>query len=105
MSLLPLWAKKPKHKKAVVATSRGWEVASTGELLKSVKNLDAKLSVFLKEVKEIEEPEVEGIDLVDDPIISSKETETSVESDEKPKKRGRRTKAEIEADKVKKDLD
>jgi len=50
MSVLPIWAKQPKHKKTVVATNKGWEVEETGELLASHKGLDQKLSELYQEI-------------------------------------------------------
>lgn len=47
MSIEPVWLRKPKHKELVVASSKGWIVASTGELLVSVKDLDKKLALYL----------------------------------------------------------
>lgn len=49
MSSLPHWARKPNHKKKVVATNRGWMVQETGEYLKLVKNLDQRLKELKKE--------------------------------------------------------
>lgn len=52
MSKLPVWARKPKHRKEVVATSRGWMVKETGEYLKLVRDLDTKLADLNKEAQE-----------------------------------------------------
>lgn len=41
---LPSWAVVPKHKKTVVASSKGWIVEDTGEILVRVRDLDQKLS-------------------------------------------------------------
>lgn len=49
---LPHWARKPQHKKEVVATPLGWMVKETGEYLKLVKNLDQKLQSLSKELQE-----------------------------------------------------
>lgn len=43
----PAFLNKPKHKDLVVATSRGWVVEKTGELLVSVKNLDQRIAEHL----------------------------------------------------------
>lgn len=43
--------KKPKHKKEVIATDRGWEVEETGELLTSRKNLKTDLDALETEKK------------------------------------------------------
>ena len=42
--MLPLWARKPNHSKKVIATDRGWVVEQTGEVLKSIKGLDKRLT-------------------------------------------------------------
>lgn len=39
--------RKPKHKELVVATSKGWVVERTGELLVSIRGLDQKLKETL----------------------------------------------------------
>lgn len=43
----PSFLNKPKHKDNVIATSRGWVVEKTGELLVSVKNLDQRIAEHL----------------------------------------------------------
>lgn len=43
----PAFLNKPNHKGTVVATSRGWVVEATGELLVSVKNLDQRIAEHL----------------------------------------------------------
>ena len=43
----PAFLNKPKHKDNVIATSRGWVVEKTGELLVSVKNLDQRIAEHL----------------------------------------------------------
>lgn len=43
----PAFLNKPKHKDVVVATSKGWVVEKTGELLVSVKNLDQRIAEHL----------------------------------------------------------
>ena len=53
MRVLPIWAKIPKHKNKVIATSRGWVVESTGEVLVSVKGLDKKLIALNAEIKDV----------------------------------------------------
>lgn len=54
MSILPIWARKPKHKKEVVATKRGWEVKETGELLVSNRRLDEKLKALITEIQDLD---------------------------------------------------
>lgn len=51
--------RKPKHKELVVATSKGWEVERTGELLVRFRGLDQKL----KETVIIEGEEYTVVDL------------------------------------------
>jgi hypothetical protein len=43
---LPFWAVKPKHKKTVIVTPKGWAVEETGELLVRVRDLDQKLAEY-----------------------------------------------------------
>ena len=43
----PAFLNKPNHKDNVIATSRGWAVEKTGELLVSVKNLDQRIAEHL----------------------------------------------------------
>jgi hypothetical protein len=50
MSKIPMWARKPNHKKKVIATNRGWEVESTEEVLKCVRNLADKLAELAGDV-------------------------------------------------------
>jgi uncharacterized membrane protein len=54
MSKLPVWARKPSHKKEVVATDRGWVVKETGEILRRVSDLPTKLRQLVDETREIE---------------------------------------------------
>lgn len=58
MAKLPVWARKPKHKQKVIATDRGWLVEETGEILKRVNDLPAKLKELFSEVKELETVEI-----------------------------------------------
>ena len=53
---LPVWAVKPKHKKTVVVTPKGWALEETGELLVRVRDLDQKLAEY-------------GITLYDEEVI------------------------------------
>lgn len=56
MSLqLPAWARKPKHKKKVIATDRGWVVEETGELLSSQANLCQRLKQLHEELGSVVE--------------------------------------------------
>ena len=54
MSKLPTWARKPDHKKTVIATERGWTVKETGEVLRLVSDLPSKLKQLFDEAREIE---------------------------------------------------
>lgn len=47
---LPIWARVPKHRQEVVATEKGWVVKETGELLRSVTNLPARLEQLKEDV-------------------------------------------------------
>lgn len=89
---LPQWARKPKHRKEVVATPRGWMVKETGEYLKLIKNLDERLKLLKVELDqsldalavvetkdvEVEETAIEAEDVV---VVEEEEKE------ETPKKR------------------
>lgn len=61
----PNWAVKPKHRKEVVATDKGWIVKDTGEMLLRVNGLLDKLKEFNGEKVEApkqpekQEPKVE----------------------------------------------
>ncbi len=98
MSNLPQWARKPAHKKEVVATPRGWMVKETGEYLKLVRDLDQRLKELKKEAEEVSvsgyepsEPEAVSTPVVE-PETPEKETqgeEKTVSEEPKPKRRGR----------------
>jgi hypothetical protein len=117
----PNWLKKPKHRKEVVMSDKGWIVKDTGELLVSVPNMKAKLAAYLgtseemtpsyPEVKIIAEPVVTEPEVVTDvpvetaddlinDLIPSEEAEPVVEAEVKEeapkKKRGRKPKAKPE---------
>ncbi len=96
MNRLPQWAQKPKHPKKVIATSRGWEVAHTGEVLTSVRGLDEKLAELFQETDtlraEVEQPqkeeEVKATEGVEEPATSDETPdETKPEEPVKPRKR------------------
>lgn len=89
MSNLPIWARKPEHKKEVVATARGWMVKETGEYLKLVKDLDTKLKELQKETEAV-------VSAVVEPEQKEPETLPESEPEEQPvrKRRGRKPKAE-----------
>jgi len=82
MSNLPVWARKPKDKKEVVATKRGWEIKETGELLRSVRDLPTKLDELFKEVETFKE------ELVVEPSenVSKDDEKEDVESIKEDKK-------------------
>lgn len=105
MSKLPVWARKPEHKKEVVATNRGWMVKETGEMLKLVKNLDERLKELHTESREsvqsILSPSLPNEDEQPEPVHTSTENngetdgdkelpnETEQSAAEQPKRRGR----------------
>lgn len=107
MSKLPVWARKPNHKKEVVATSRGWMVKETGEMLKLVKNLDERLKELheesvesLSSIEEVEpEPTVEEEENVqqagyESDVEASEEVSEDEPAETKPKRRGRPRKSD-----------
>lgn len=59
-SMLPIF-RKPKHKEKVIATSQGWVVERTGEVLSRIRDLDKKILSTHEALNEIiaEQPEVE----------------------------------------------
>jgi hypothetical protein len=70
---LPNWLRKPTHKKEVIATSKGWIVKDTGEILVSVKNLDKRIEEYFgfSEAKPVDNFIVENIDVpVPNEIVS-----------------------------------
>lgn len=94
---LPLWAKKPKHTKEVIATEKGWVVKETGEILVSIKNLDQRLKQFQKPEPKKEEVknEKEEIPLVEEPssekvLVEHTKPEVVVEPVEQPAKPAKR---------------
>lgn len=87
MRVLPIWAKKPKHKMKVVATSKGWVVEKTGEVLVSHKGLNEKLKSLHDEMQS-------SIKETEDVIVD--EPETLVEPDPD----GENTKASDDVEKV-----
>lgn len=92
MNQLPHWARKPKHKKEVIATSRGWEVKGTGEVLTSVRGLDEKLKELFSDVdtlkKEVTVSEPKTKEPEAAPVV--KEEEKEPEPEEAPKKPAKR---------------
>ncbi len=107
ISKLPFWARKPLHKGVVVATEKGWELESTGELLVRVQGLSTRLTEFYKtapvgEVKDKtvvpEEPVVTPDQVIeqnsvkvveDEPVEKIVITNPEPEEVAVPKKRGR----------------
>lgn len=97
MSKLPIWARKPIHKKEVIATPIGWIVKETGEVLKRVIDLDQKL-------KSLEKDSIsENTSLVEETKVETKEDAsqeselvvkelTDDKAESKTKKTTRRTK-------------
>jgi len=43
---IPMWLRKPSHKKEVVATEKGWVVKETGEVLTRVPGLPQKIAEY-----------------------------------------------------------
>lgn len=68
MSVLPIWAKKPKHRKEVIATDKGWVVKQTGEVLSSYKGLDQKLKELHKEIETIVDDVPESVEPKSEPV-------------------------------------
>jgi len=75
MRVLPIWAKKPKSRKEVIATSKGWVVKETGEVLASYKGLDEKLKELYAEIEELSVVDIEP---------TKTEAPEAVEKDEEP---------------------
>jgi len=111
MSKLPVWARKPAHKKTVIATDLGWAVEETGELLRRVSDLPNKLKQLVEETREIENvlaavPEQEPKEPVktEDPVqvvepsqIDSTSDEKSDEQADESEQKTEETKAETKA--------
>lgn len=77
---LPNWLRKPTHKKEVIATSKGWIVKDTGEILVSVKNLDKRIEEYFgfSEALPVDEFITEKLN-VDVPVVSEPAQEQPVE--------------------------
>ena len=96
MSKIPFWARKPEHKSEVIATPRGWVVEETGEMLKVVKDLTAKLEKLGVEDQVVEAVVVEETPVelpVEEPVI---EQEPEVVEEQPKPRRGRKPKSEQE---------
>ena len=96
MRVLPIWARKPAHKKEVIASSKGWVVKDTGELLSSYKGLDEKLKELFKEIEQLSfESTPEAVEQDEEPAPEQKQDEQEESEDKKtvevakPKGRGR----------------
>lgn len=107
MSKIPFWARKPVHKSEVIATPRGWVAVDTGEMLKVVHNLTAKLESLnlLQDLPKTEEKIEEAlVEKEQEVVVEPEAEETQVELpvaeeeqpvvEEKPKRRGRKPKSE-----------
>lgn len=100
-SKVPFWARKPTHKGVVVATEKGWEVESTGELLVRVQGLSTRLTDLYKtaptgEIKDTvpapeEKKEEEFVEQPNNTVKAEVPKEEVVNP--VPKKRGRPAKA------------
>lgn len=86
---LPNWAKKPKHKKEVVATEKGWVIKETGEVLSSIRGLDTRLKSLHSVEQGKKEKPVE--DIVDDSSVEAKQEEKIVEEKPVAKKSPKKT--------------
>jgi len=95
MRVLPIWAKKPKNKKEVIATPKGWVVKETGEVLASYKGLDEKLKELFKEIDQLSFVSPEAVEKDEEPAPEQKQDEQEENEDKKtvevakPKGRGR----------------
>lgn len=87
---LPNWAKKPKHKKEVIATKKGWVVKETGEVLSSIRGLDTRLKSLQGVDQGKKEKPVE--DVVDNSTVEP-EKEEKVEKVAKDKTVAKKTTA------------
>ena len=88
MRVLPIWAKKPKNKKEVIATSKGWVVKETGEVLSSHKGLDEKLKELFKEIEElsiVEDTQTESPEVLEDEEESPEQSQDKQEKSEDQK--------------------
>lgn len=79
MSTLPSWAQKPKHKKEVVATPRGWMVRETGEYLKLIRGLDERLKALETESSEVAQSVVEPFE--NNPVSTYSDDAKDAQSD------------------------
>jgi hypothetical protein len=80
MIVLPQWARKPSHKQTVIATSKGWVVKETGEVLKLVRDLDERLKNLEESAKGISDSIVEDyVRPYTAPAETLQDPETSVE--------------------------
>lgn len=116
--MTPFWARKPKHKKEVIASDNGWMVKETSEILKSVKGLKEKLSKTaqtepLSHAKETdvqtltsELEDVTEVSTVDESQGTEVETLEAPLSDEKEEADTTYTEVDLDAEKeVQDDLD
>ena len=74
-SMLPIF-RKPKHKEKVIATSQGWVVERTGEVLSRIRDLDKKILSTHGTLSEIiaEQPEVE-VNAIEESVQDAVETD------------------------------
>lgn len=94
---LPQWARKPKHRKEVVATPRGWMVKETGEYLKLVTNLVERLEKLEADLPQepVKDPEPETVQSTtevekDEPETPEAELESNKQTTKETKKPGPR---------------
>ena len=86
---LPNWAKKPKHKKEVIATKKGWVVKETGEVLSSIRGLDTRLKSLQGVDQGKKEKPVENV--VDAPTVEPEKVEKVEEDKPVAKKATKKT--------------
>lgn len=76
--------RKPNHKQTVIATAKGWVVEATGEVLVSLKGLDAKINQLINGASETFVHTVdEVVDKVEDVIDELLNSIDETEKDEK----------------------
>lgn len=78
---IPQWLVKPKYKKPLAITSKGWVDKETGELIVSVRDLDKKIKELSDALKAIDcECEFDMDIKVDDVVTDVVETKPTLET-------------------------
>jgi len=98
--MLPIF-RKPKHKEKVIATSQGWVVERTGEVLSRIRDLDKKILSTHDTLSEIiaEQPEVE-INAIEESVQDDVETEAVIDVVEESVQDAVETEAPVVEEKV-----